>query len=196
MKNPGRVALAAATLGTSELVRAGVNEAMPKVPGAPAYQEDPRQAALRKKMTGDAESFRKNIQGFKDEQFAPELQQANMAEREGLTNVDRSTNRRGLLYSGINDLGRADIGTQKALTVSQAKQDINSLAEQLASQKENAAASVGLEGFQDILNQQGLLNKEAADARAARQAQYQQIGQGLGYGAGAYYAKKNPTETK
>lgn len=155
--------------------------------------EDPRQVALRKKMSGDAEAFRKGLGQYKEEQFQPEQMQANVAEREGLTNVDRSTNRRGLLYSGINELGRADVSSQKALTVSQAKQDINRLAEELARSKDLAAASVGLDGMQDIISQQDKLNQEAAANRAARQAQYQQIGQGLGYGLGAYQGMQKPT---
>lgn len=189
IKDPKRVALAAMTGGISEQYRATTRK--PTTGGA--YQEDPRQAALRKKMTEDAEAFRKGLGQYKEEQFQPEQMQANIAEREGLTNVDRSTNRRGLLYSGINELGRADVGTQKALTVSQAKQDINRLAEELARSKELAAASVGLEGMQDIISQQDKLNQEAAAKRAARQAQYQQIGQGLGYGLGAYQGMQKPT---
>lgn len=189
IKDPKRVALAAMTGGISEQYRAATRK---PTTGGPSYQEDPRQAALRKKMTEDAEAFRKGLGQYKEEQFQPEQMQANIAEREGLTNVDRSTNRRGLLYSGINELGRADVGTQKALTVSQAKQDINRLAEELARSKELAAASVGLEGMQDIISQQDKLNQEAAANRAARQAQYQQIGQGLGYGLGAYQATQKP----
>lgn len=162
----------------------GMNPATPTVPG-----EDPRITALRERAVKDAQDFRENLPGYKQRQMRPEQMQANIAEREGRQAVKRGASRRGLLHSGIRQKGEAEVQSQKASTLAEARANINRQAEELADLKSDIAAGIGIADTGAMLSEQARVMEQARQEAANRRAAYSQIGQGLGYGAGALYQR-------
>lgn len=156
----------------------------PTVPG-----EDPRITAMRRKASKEAEDFRENIGQYKSSQLRPEIMEANMAEQQGRRNVRRAASRRGLLNSGIRQMGEADVSTQKASTLAEARANINRQANELADLKSDIAAGIGISDTAAMQDRAMRAQEQARQEAAQRRAMYQQLGQGIGYAAGYGYGK-------
>ncbi len=174
----------ASTFGTSSLYDKYL---FPEdAPAATVPGEDPRTTALRQRAYGEAKDFREALPEYEANQFRPEQIQANMAEEQGQRNVRRGTSARGLLNSGIRAKGEADIMTQKASTLAEARMNISRNANELADLKSDIATGIGISDTAAMNESASQSQQRAREEAAQRRAQYAQIGQGLGYAAGAY----------
>ena len=116
---------------------------------------------------------------------------------QGVKNTRQNFNQRGLLYGGMREGGEAGVRAQGAATVasnlSGVKRDYANQADAL----KKSIASLGLAAQQESLARQQQVMEQSMRNSIARQQAYQQLGEGVGYAAGAYYGsreKKPATE--
>jgi class 3 adenylate cyclase len=74
--------------------------------------------------------------------------------------------------------------------------EINEEAQNLAGSMDEAAAQTGLAGYGDAIQRSDNIYKEALAKQKARLASLGQLGQGVGYGLGAYYGSKSKPTTE
>lgn len=119
--------------------------------------------------------------------------QAGQALGEGLKNTRKNYNSRGLLYSGLRQGGEQQVkqGVAGSLDsgISGAKRD----AYKSRTSAQNAYAAVDLANSQESLNLAHQAYDTASRNSIARMQAMQQLGQGVGAVAGAYYGSRGPS---
>jgi class 3 adenylate cyclase len=159
-----------------------------------AAQEDPRLTEQRKKMMGEAKEFRANLPKYTGERYAQAAQLGQETLQDTTKNIKQNANRRGLLFSGMRQGQEASARGRMASMLAGQRAEINREAQDLAGAKEEAAAQTGLAGFGDAIQRSDNLYKQALDQEMARRKNMAQLGQGVGYGLGAYYGSKPTTQ--
>lgn len=137
-------------------------------------------------MYGEARQFRQDMPGMVKEQEGLLQTDANRAIDQGVRGERRNFNNRGLLYSGMRQGAEGDVRTRVASDLARSTADVRKGYEDSARAKENAAAQVGLAGYQDALRRaEDTYNMQLTKNIQHRQ-QMQQLGQAGGYAAGTY----------
>lgn len=155
----------------------------------PESQEDPRLTSLRKQLTTEAKSFREGIPDYTTEQYRGLLPQARDTLSTGLDAIRIGANNRGMLFSGIRENEEQNLRAQIASRLAAQQKEINQEAEDIATAKEKSAAAVGLSHFGSAIeSSERLFNLRLENAINRRKA-LSDLGQGLGYGLGAYAAR-------
>lgn len=155
--------------------------------------ESAEQTALRKRLYGEAQDFRSNLGGMQGDARNNITRGANQAIESGELGVRRGMNQRGMLYSGMREAGEQGVRANVASQMAKQTVASNKELEDLASRKEQVAASVGLDSYRDaVARESEIANMNMANSVARAQAM-QQIGQGAGYAAGAYAGRAQPT---
>lgn len=177
-----------------EIAARGINETLglsgqPDRGPQPA-KEDPRITAIRDRLSGEAKSFRSGLPRYKEEKYGMAAG-AGRDQLEGTVDtIRKSANQRGLLYSGMREGQEAGARSRMASILAAQRAEINREAEELASAKDASAASVGLSGYDAAIKRaDDTYNQQLANEIARRKA-LAQIGEGVGYGFGAYFGKK------
>lgn len=153
-------------------------------PGPPG--EDPQVTALREKMYNEANQFRSDMPGLMKDQESILKGDANKSIDTGVKAERANYNNRGLLYSGMRQGAEGDVKSRVASELARSTADVRKGYEDTARAKENAAAQVGLSGYQDALRRaEDTFNMQLAKNVQSRQ-QMQQLGQAGGYAAGTY----------
>lgn len=186
-----RAGLAAVTGGTSEVARFGnkmLGKGIDAIAGtANEYkpeQVDPRLTALRDKQIQRAEAYRKNLPGYKQEQYGQAEEGSRGEIRKGMQDVTRGMNARGLLYSGLAQGQRAGVGAQAASNLAAQKGMINQNIENTADQFDAQAAQTAgqVQSMQQQFNDAAY--NRTMQERLARQANLNALGSAVGSLAG------------
>jgi hypothetical protein len=167
-----------------EAGKLAIEEMQPKPPPEPT--PNTQLEALRKEMSDDAKNFRANIDGYKSEKIQGLLPSYDMAKEEGVRRTRENYSRRGLLYSGLGQKGDAEARGAVQGEFNRAVAGINQEAEGIATRKEKAAASIGLEQMGLLMNQAEQYYNMSAENDIARRKALGSLASGFGYAAGAY----------
>jgi hypothetical protein len=164
-------------------------------PDEPPPGEDPRITKQRNSLLGEANKFREGLQGYKNSRYGDVANTARDQLDQTTQGIRRNANARGLLFSGLRAGAEANSRTKMASMLASQRAEINKEADDLAQSKDTAAANVGLSGYEDAIKRsQDLYNLESTN-QARRRAALGQLGEGVGYGLGAYYSTKKPTQS-
>lgn len=140
---------------------------------------------LRQQMQTEAGNFRSDLTRLKSEQSGLLKDSAESALNRGLRDIRIGAKRRGLLYSGYRQGAESDLRSRVASSLASQSKSANSELEDVASKKEAAAASVGLESYRDALQRADVAYNLVAENAVRRQQALEQLGEGVGYGFGA-----------
>lgn len=176
--------------GIGTLDTLGINPAGRGGGGGGGAKEDPRITALRQRMGKEAKDFRSNLGKFKNEKYGMVAD----AGREELANTTKgirtAANQRGLLFSGMREGEEANARSRMASILAAQRAEINKEAEELATSKEQSVANVGLAGYDAAIKRADDAYSVMLQNEIQRRKGLAQIGEGVGYGFGAYYGKK------
>jgi hypothetical protein len=162
-----------------------IDSMTPKPPPAP--KPNTALAALRAEMTDDAKKFRQNIEGYTAGRVQGLLPSLQDAASEGTRRTRENFSRRGLLYSGMAQKGEAESTGAVKSEYARAVAGINAEAQKIATSKEKAAAAIGLEQMQNLMNQAEQYYNISSENDIARRRAIGNLAGGVGYGVGAYY---------
>lgn len=147
------------------------------------------QGYLSRTTGSAAKSFRENLPQFSAEQYRNLLPQARDTLDTGLNTIRVGSNNRGMLFSGLREHGEQSLRSDLASMLASQQKNINQESENIATAKEKAAASIGLNNFaSNIENADRLFNMRLENAIARRRA-ISDLGSGIGYGIGAFAAR-------
>lgn len=159
---------------------------------AGGYRPDLAQTAMNKYLAqaGQRREMKGQLAGLGEVQGREErllTNEANRAVDQGVKRTRENMNRRGLLYGGMREGGEAQVRAQGAATLSAnlagARRDYANQADAI----KKSIASIGLANQQQQLEMANqVMESNMRNAIARRQA-YQQLGEGVGYAAGAYF---------
>jgi hypothetical protein len=114
---------------------------------------------------------------------------------QGVKNTRQNFNQRGLLYGGMREGGEGAVKAQGAATVAQnlsgVKRDYSNQADAL----KRSIAQLGLASQKEAQERQAQVMEQSMRNQIARQQAYQQLGEGVGYAAGAYYGSRDKAPT-
>lgn len=145
---------------------------------------------LQRTMGYEAKQFRKHLGDYKEERYKGLLPAYDEAKKEGYKNINEDASRRGLLYSGIRAGKQSKFQSGLESNLAESKFNINKESEQMARQKELAAAQVGLQNAAMLQqNMESYYNTQMQNDLMRRQA-FGNLASGLGSAAGAYYGGK------
>lgn len=128
---------------------------------------DPRIVNLRNQQINQANDFNYNLSNYKEAQGTQAADNARRTLASDLSGVKSNANRRGLLYSGLNQSAQAGTRAKSAAALGQKQADINTSADQQNAALQNRAIQSGLA----IQN----LEQRRQDTIAARMAKDQQL---------------------
>lgn len=144
-----------------------------------------KQQEYQKKLGKEAEAFRGNLPGYKEEQGRISEDSGKRQLARDLSGNDKSFASRGLLYSGLRNEGAANAHTDFYATQAGERAKINAQAEDLARGMEEKALGMGF----DVQSQAQANSDRAYDtALQQRMGQNQAIGNLLG-GVGGLLGK-------
>lgn len=142
--------------------------------GGGDYSEDPYEKRRRedlqkvkdytKQLGNEATDFRSNLPGYQEKSLGVQQDSLRRDLAKNLAGVDRSSNRRGLLYSGLREGGRAQAIGGYGSALAQRRAGINDASEQMASGMEDRAIQADIQRVG--LENQG--NQSAYQAALAR----------------------------
>lgn len=152
--------------------------------------EDPRLTSLRKELTSEAKSYKKNLGQTRGDMYQGLLNEYNDARDEGTKLIREGTSRRGLLYSGIRAGKESELQSGLESQLNEGKYNINRETSELLKKKQRAAQMVGLDSMSALQSSlENYYNLQMQNQLARRQA-FGQLASGLGYAAGAYYGSQ------
>lgn len=108
------------------------------------YQVSPEMRQAMEASQKQAQDFRANIGGYKDNQFNQASNESRKDLSSRLSDIKSQSNSRGLLYSGLRQAGEAGAGAQASAGLAGQRAQINQGAEQQAQGLENSAIKNGL----------------------------------------------------
>jgi len=162
---------------------------------APTPGEDPRITEQRKKLLGEAKEFRANLPKYTQERYRDVATLGHEALRDTNKLIRRNASRRGMFNSGMRLGQESGARGRLASMLASQRADINREAQDLAGAKEETAANVGLAGFDSAIQRSNNMYQQAMQQEMARRKAMGQLGQGVGYGLGAYFGNKEQTPT-
>lgn len=112
--------------------------------------------------------------------------EANRALGTGLSNTRKNFNKRGLLYSGLREGGEQSVKSGVASALASGMAGMTRDYQNLLDQRKQAIASLGLQNQQAQLEAANQAFEMTQRNNVARAQAFQQLGQGVGYGAGLY----------
>lgn len=144
---------------------------------------------MNEEVRAQARSFRAGLPQYKDEQYGLVAREGAKNLENNLNTIQRSSNQRGLLYSGLRR--GAEVGARGAMaaTLAQQRADINRSADRLADSYDNTAANIGLAGFGDAVRRSESELQNATQAAIERRRNLAELGSGIGYGFGSLYGR-------
>jgi hypothetical protein len=166
------------------------NAANPRQPPAQQTPEDPRITKQRSGLMDEASKFRQGLDRYKGEKYGIAANAARDQLNETTKTIRASANQRGLLYSGMRQGQEAGARGRMASILAQQRAEINKEAEDLAAAKDATAANVGLAGYDNAIKRADDAYNLASQNEIARRKALAQIGEGVGYGFGAMYKKR------
>lgn len=172
LREVGRGAAAWSTGGLSELPNLMKGDDPPAPPGT-----DPNLEKLHQDQLKHAKDFRANIPEMQREMGANLASEAGHKLNAGLMQQNQAANRRGLLYSGINEGQKMGMRGQSQAAVAKGTSDINSGLLSAANTLDTQAVQTGV-GIQQA--QQEIQNQIYSQAQARLAAQNQMIGSAAG----------------
>jgi hypothetical protein len=167
----------------------------------PAYQEAERKrreaeeslAKQRDSVINEAKQFRGGLQEYKNSRYGDVANTARDQLDQTLRQIRRNANARGLLFSGMRTGAEANARTKMASMLAQQRAEINKESDDLAQSKDTVAANIGLSGYENAIKRASDLYELESTNQARRRAALGQLGEGVGYGFGAYYSQKKPS---
>lgn len=156
-------------------------------PNAPSAGEDPTVSALRNRLFGEATDFEKNLGGYEKAASNQIEREGNQALKSGIKNTRQNYNSRGLLYSGLREGGEQSVRGSVASAMAGQKAQSNADLNKMAQAKYQTAAQAGLQSYQQAVQREAEIEGVKLQNQVARAQVYQQLGQGAGYAAGAYF---------
>lgn len=115
------------------------------------------------------------------------LNESNNALAQGIKNTRENFNSRGMLYSGMRQGGEQSLRTKVASTLASGMRDATRDSDKAVTGYRQQLASVGLRSAQAAQEQAERTFESNMRNRVARIQAMQQLGEGVGYAAGAYY---------
>lgn len=116
---------------------------------------------------------------------------ADTALASGIKNTRQNFNNRGMLYSGLRQGGEQSLRTNVASTMASQVGQANRESGNLVTSQKNALAAIGLKSAQVATAQANATYESNMRSKIARQQAMQQMGQGIGYAAGALYGARD-----
>ena len=165
----------------------------PPAPGDPG--ESPELTALREKLTGEAQGFRKDLGEMQGAASNSITKQGMNTLDTGIDHVNKGANDRGLLYSGMREKNEADLRGNVASTMAGQKSASNKELSNLADAKDMTAATVGMEAYKDSVNRASEIAAQNQSNAIARGQAMQAIGNAGGSALGAYYGAQSTPKT-
>jgi hypothetical protein len=110
---------------------------------------------------------------------------------QGIRNTRQNYNQRGLLYSGMREGGEAKVRAQTAGTLESQIASTRQDYAKATDAKQQALVSLGMADEKEKLDRANALFETTTKNNIARQQAFQQLGEGVGYAAGAYYGSHN-----
>lgn len=154
-----------------------------------------QQEFLNRSVRGQAKRFRENLPGYKDDQYNQVEKAGAIQMRENDDTIAKSSNQRGLLFSGLRQGAQASSRASIASTLAKQRAEINQEAEDLARSYESASANIGLASFGDALKRSESALNDSLQRAIERRRAISEIGSGIGYGLGTLYGR-NSTDDK
>jgi hypothetical protein len=154
--------------------------------------------ALGQNLNREADDFKNNLDNYAGDQYGLLKKDVEQGLSQGIDQTRKNYSSRGLLYSGLRQGAESKQRGQAASQLAQGRAGINSDLMSMAVAKKKTAAQVGLATFEQAQAQASELSNLQMQNAIARRRNAQQLGQGLGYAAGAYYGnqstdRKDPT---
>jgi hypothetical protein len=112
--------------------------------------------------------------------------EANRALESGLSNTRKNFNKRGLLYSGLREGGEQSVKGGVASSLASGMAGATRDYQNLLDQRKQALASLGLQTQAQQLEAANQAFEMTQRNNVARAQAFQQLGQGVGYGAGMW----------
>lgn len=134
--------LNATPLGSVNAAAGLYNKFQRQAPTAQAGSEGLQDLATQ--QASQARAFRSNLPGYQSQAQAGFEDQARANVAGGTQDVTRSSNQRGLLYSGLRQGGQAAVGAQAANQLANQTAGFNQYANQVANQMDAQAIGTGL----------------------------------------------------
>lgn len=140
----------------------------PSAPPPPGM--DPQLAELRDKRVKQANEFRSNLPGM-EKDLGGNLDTQSKRQLAGdIASNNMSSNRRGLLGSGINQAANAKSAGSEALNLAQSKQQLSNTLQDQADQMENQAITSGYQYWQSAKGIQDSAYNAALGNMAAKRS--------------------------
>lgn len=149
-------------------------------------------AALQNRLGEQAQDYRSKLPEYKSNAFNAAQDSGRQDLAQQMAGIDSASNRRGLLYSGLNQGAKQGAASKYASDMSQKQYDIGQEQEGIATGMENDAIGAG---FQNLAIQRGGADTAYQAALAQRQSQNAMYGNlfgALGSVGGAALANRSP----
>jgi len=150
---------------------------------------------MQRQLGDEAESFRQNLDDYKQDRVEGLLPTYQLAEERGTELSRESSSRRGLLFSGLAKKQEGEMRSNLAQELAQQKADINVEAETLARKKELAAAASSLDQQMRLLGEAENYYNISMQNQANRRRQLANLFGGIGYGIGSYAGSRSGGES-
>jgi hypothetical protein len=146
-----------------------------------------REMESRQRET-EVKNFYAAIPGYQQQAYTAAEGDERRRLAEEMTGINRSMNRRGLLYSGMNEGAQRKAQSQSAGMLGQARQDINKSFQDQAEQMRDNAIGTGMGIQQNLQAAADLAYRQAVASMMQRRGTMSAIGGAVGTGLGMYMA--------
>lgn len=147
-------------------------------------------------QAGQRKGLKGQLAGLGAQQTQEEMllkNEAREATGAGIKNTRQNFNQRGLLYGGMREGGEQNVKAQGAATLASGLAGVKRDYANQADATKAAIANIGLKTQQEAMQRANLVMETNMRNNVARQQAYQQLGEGVGYAAGAAYGSMNKT---
>jgi hypothetical protein len=134
----------------------------------------------------DVKNFEASIPGYQQQAYTAVEGDERRRLAEEMTGINRSMNRRGLLYSGMNEGAQRKAQSQSAGMLGQARQDINKSFQDQAEQMRDNAIGTGMGIQQNLQAASDMAYRQAVASMMQRRGAIGAIGGAVGTGVGMY----------
>ena len=142
-------------------------------------------AAARKR---DLDTFQKAIPGYEQNIYDSVQKDERRKLAQDMSQTNRAMNRRGLLFSGVNQDAQERLKAASAGNLAQTRQDIRSTLNSQFEQMRDNAIGTGLGIQQNLQAASDMAYRQALSNMAQRRAMLSSVGSAVGTAAGMYLA--------
>lgn len=186
--NPVAQVLAPTSMLGTGMVNDLISPQEQQAPTAPGI--DPRLAEIQREQIKQADEFKKNLPGMKDQAFGQAASAEKRRLAQELTATNQGYSNRGLLYSGMNSGAQAKARAESGTNLASSKAEINSMYDDEANRMRQQAVSTGLGIQQSKQATQDSIYKQALENMAQRRGNLAAIGGAAGGMVGGAMGRK------